>query len=77
LGATHAREVEVSRIFPPREDEGRSISTSVRIPTMMLDKIDRIAKEEKCSRTEAMLHLWRYAIQEWEEDRKQPARIAK
>lgn len=66
MGAVVQREVAVSRIFPPKENEGPNVTTSLRVPVMMIEKLDRIAKAEGCTRTEAMLHLWRFGIQEWE-----------
>lgn len=69
MGAIQQREVAVSRIFPPKDNDGPNVTTSLRVPASMISKLDAIAKAEGCTRTEAMLHLWRYGIQEWEAER--------
>ncbi len=64
------RDVAVSRILPPREDEGESIGVSLRIPEALLKRIDAVAKEAGYSRTEVLLHFTRWAIQEYEAERR-------
>lgn len=66
----HEREVAVSRILPPKEQEGDLIPTSLRIPSVILKKLDAISKESGYIRTEVMLHFLRWAIQEYEAEAK-------
>lgn len=42
--------------------EGETAPVSIRVPKRLLEEIDRCAKETNNSRTDAMLHLWRWAL---------------
>lgn len=59
-------EVAVSRILPPKEDTKVMVTTSLRVPPAMLKRLDEIAEESGYTRSEVMLHFWRWAIQEYE-----------
>jgi predicted DNA-binding protein len=63
-------EVDVSKILPPKQDEGELVTTSLRMPRVMIERLDSIAKESGYSRTEVMLHFVRWAIQEYEAEKK-------
>lgn len=66
------KELEVSRIFPPKEGSTPMVTTSVRIPATLSDAIRLIAEKETRSQSEVIHHLLRYAVQEWENESESP-----
>lgn len=62
----HTEVSEVSRILPPKEDEGEPLSTSLRIPKAILGRIDAVAKASNYTRTEVILHFLRWALEEYD-----------
>lgn len=72
-----AREVEVSRIFPPKENQEDTVTTTIRVPKSLAAAVDKIVDDERRSKTEVLLHLIRYGVQEWEAEKERPQRAAK
>lgn len=68
--ATALRSSRLSRILPPRKDEGELVTTSLRLPEGILGRIDKIVKDSKktYSRTEVMIYFLRWAIEEHEKE---------
>lgn len=64
------RDNPVRPILPPKENEGEPVTTSIRIPKGMLAKLDLIARESNYSRSEVMLHFFRWAIVEYDNEKK-------
>lgn len=62
--------VAVSRILPPKEDASVMVTTSLRVPPEMLRELDEIAQSSGYTRSEVMLHFWRWAIQEYRTEQK-------
>lgn len=62
--------VAVSRILPPKDDPETPVTTSLRVPPSMIKDLDAIARESGYTRTEVMLHFWRWAIQEYRSEQK-------
>lgn len=65
-----SREVAVSRILPPKDPEGELVATSLRIPEALVKRLDVVAKESSYSRTEVILHFLRWALQEYEAEKR-------
>ena len=42
-----AREVEVSRIFPPKESSEDTVTTTIRVPKSLAQAVDQIVDAEK------------------------------
>lgn len=57
-------EARVSNILPPAEGDTKPVS--LRVPEMLLKRIDAISKASGHSRTDVMLHFLRWATQEYE-----------
>lgn len=64
--------VAVSRILPKKDAEV-PVTTSLRVPPSMLRELDEIAAESGYTRSEVMLHFWRWAIQEYRAEQKSKA----
>lgn len=66
-----ASEVRLSQILPPAE--GPSEQISVRIPKLLLERIEKIAKDTEHHRSDVIVHFLRWASQEWaNEQQKKP-----
>lgn len=63
-------EADTSRIIRPRADEGEPLSTSLRIPKKILERLDAVAKASNWTRTEVILEFLRWALEEHEEEEK-------
>lgn len=57
--------MQVSRILPPKEDEGPPVTTSLRIPQKLVQAIDEIGQSTGYSRTEVVNHFLRWAVREY------------
>lgn len=60
----------MSKVFPPRPDEGKGTeSVTFRVPTGLLKRLDAAADESNYTRTEAILWCLRWALAEHEAER--------
>jgi metal-responsive CopG/Arc/MetJ family transcriptional regulator len=62
--------MDVTRILPPREKEGEQVATGVRLPKTLLDRLDEIGESENYSRNEVILHFLKWALEEYEAEKK-------
>jgi metal-responsive CopG/Arc/MetJ family transcriptional regulator len=64
-----AKEVfRVSKILPPAE--GETTQFGIRAPISLVERLDAVAKESGHSRTDVVLHFLRWALQEYESEKK-------
>lgn len=59
----------VSRIVPVK-NEGELTQVGFRLPTSLVERIDKVAKETGNSRTEVVTHLLAWALGEYEAEKK-------
>lgn len=59
----------MSDIFPVRGKE-ELVTTSLRLPKAMLKDLDETAEEQDLSRTEVMVHLLRWALEQYKSEKK-------
>ena len=57
----------VEPVIPEGEGPGKPLS--LRVPEQLLKRIDVVAKETRNSRTDAVLHLLRWALSKYESER--------
>jgi metal-responsive CopG/Arc/MetJ family transcriptional regulator len=58
-------EFDMSRIFPPPQDAIPTEQMSFRFPKQMPEEMDGIAKERRETRSAVLVHLLRFAVDEW------------
>lgn len=57
-------------VLPPRQDEGKRVMASFRVPEQLMERIREIAKEEHYEVTEVVLHAFRLFLATYDAEKK-------
>lgn len=57
-------------VLPPREKEGKRVNTGVSLPEDLLRRLDEVAELENYSRNEVVMHFLRWALVEYEKEKR-------